>query len=95
MHLVSQLEGHGLAEPGTGLDEFKSGQLAVGGRLPVNTGGGMLSESYMHGWNHVAEITRQLRHEAGSRQIAGVETSLFSLAETDQGHPILFTRGVQ
>jgi acetyl-CoA acetyltransferase len=95
IHLVSQLEGYGFVEPGGGLEFCKQGNMAVGGKLPVNAGGGMLSGSYMHGWNHVAEITRQLRHDAGSRQIKGVETSMFSLAQTDQAHPIVFVRGDQ
>ena len=93
IHLISQLEGHGFAEPGAGLEFCKSGEMAIGGALPVNTGGGMLSETYMHGWNHVAEITRQLRHEAGTRQIKDVEVSMFSLAQTDQAHPLIFVRG--
>jgi acetyl-CoA acetyltransferase len=87
IHLVSQLEGYGFAEPGAGLEMFKNGAL------PVNTGGGILSESYMHGWNHVAEIVRQLRHEAGARQIEDVGISMFSLAQTDQVHPLIFRRG--
>jgi len=93
IHLVDQLEGYGFVEPGAGLDFCKKGDMAVGGKLPVNVGGGMLSGSYMHGWNQVAEITRQLRHEAGPCQIEGVETSMFSLAQTDQAHPVIFTRG--
>ena len=93
MHLISQLEGCGFVEAGGGLEFCRSGQMAVGGRLPVNTAGGMLSGSYMHGWNHVVEITRQLRHEAGSRQVRDIEVSMFSLAETDQAHPIVFMRG--
>jgi len=75
-------------------DACRDGQLTLGGRLPTNMSGGMISGSYMHGWSHVAEIVRQLRHEAGPRQIAGVEASLFSLAQTDRVHPLLFTRGV-
>jgi acetyl-CoA acetyltransferase len=93
IHLVSQLEGYGFADPGEGLDFCKEGHMAVGGKLAVNTAGGMLSGSYMHGWNHVAEIARQLRHEAGPRQIDGLEASLFSLAQTDQVHPMIFVRG--
>ena len=93
MHLINHLEGHGFAEPGAGIDFCKRGDMAVGGKLPVNTAGGMLSGSYMHGWNHIAEITRQLRHEATDRQVCGVEVSMFSLAQTDQVHPIVFTRG--
>ena len=93
MHLVNHVEGHGFAAPGEGLDLFRRGDLAVGGKLPVNTAGGMLSGSYMHGWNHIAEITRQLRHEAGERQIADLQVSMFSLAQTDQVHPLVFMRG--
>lgn len=93
IHLINQLEGYGFVEPGEGLAFFQSGQAAVGGSLPVNMAGGMMSGSYMHGWNLVAEIAKQLRHAAGSRQISNVKTSLFSLAQTDQVHPIIFERG--
>jgi acetyl-CoA acetyltransferase len=93
IHLIDHLEGHGFVPPGEGLEFCKSGGMAIDGALPMNTGGGILSGSYMHGWNHVAEIVRQLRHEAGPRQIKDVEVSMFSLAQTDQVHPIVFLRG--
>ena len=95
MHLINHIEGHGFVEPGTGLDFCKSGEMGPGGSLPVNMAGGILSGSYMHGWNHVAEIIKQLRHEAGPRQVKDVEISMFSLAQTDQVHPIVFMRGEQ
>ncbi len=93
IHLINQVEGYGFVEPGAGLEFCKSGAMAVSGALPVNVAGGMLSGSYMHGWSHIAEITRQLRREAGVRQIADVEVSMFSLAETDQVHSLVFRRG--
>lgn len=93
IHLVSQFEGYGFVEPGTGLDFCKDGGMAHTGGLPVNVGGGMMSQAYMHGWNHIVEITRQLRGEAGPRQIPGVDVSLFSLAQTDMVHPLVLTRG--
>jgi acetyl-CoA acetyltransferase len=93
IHLINQIEGYGFVEPGTGLEFCRQGQMDLDGSLPVNTSGGMLSEAYMHGWNHVAEAVRQLRHEAGDRQVADIQTSMFSLATTESAHPLLLTRG--
>jgi acetyl-CoA acetyltransferase len=95
IHLINHIEGHGFVAPGEGLEFCKSGGMARDGKLPVNMAGGILSGSYMHGWNHVAEVTRQLRHEAGARQVQDVQVSMFSLAQTDMVHPIVFTRGGQ
>jgi hypothetical protein len=92
-HLINQLEGYGFVAPGTGLAAFKNGELAPGGRLGVNTAGGMISGSYMHGWNQVVEVVRQLRYEAGGRQVKEVQAAMSSLAQTDQAHPIVYARG--
>jgi acetyl-CoA acetyltransferase len=92
-HLVNQIEGYGLVPAGSVFEFCRQGRLSLGGSLPVNTSGGMLSEAYMHGWNHLVEATRQLRHEAGRRQIPGVKVSMFSLATTESAHPILLERG--
>lgn len=92
IHLISQLEGYGFVPMGEGLRFSLDGEMGIGGSLPVNTSGGMLSEAYMHGWNHLVEATRQLRHEAGRRQVPGVETSMLSVATTESAHPVIFTR---
>ncbi len=91
-HLIGQLESMGFTPPGSGLDFCKAGEMDVAGLMPTNVGGGNLSGSYMHGWSQVVEIVRQLRGEAQGRQIGGLEASLSSLAQTDQVHPIVFTR---
>lgn len=93
IHLVNQIEGFGFAASGEGLAFCADGQMTHGGRIPTNTGGGNLSGSYMHGWSQVVEVVRQLRHEAGARQVEGVRASLSALVQTDQAHPLLFTRG--
>jgi acetyl-CoA acetyltransferase len=92
-HLVNQIEGVGFTEPGTGLAFCKGGQMTVGGRIPTNTAGGNLSGSYMQGWSQVAEAVRQLRHQAGRFQVPGLQVSMTNLAQTDQSHPLVFTRG--
>jgi acetyl-CoA acetyltransferase len=93
IHLICQMEGYGLVEPGEGLNFCKDAQMSLGGSLPVNTSGGMLSEAYMHGWNHAVEAVRQLRHEMGARQVQGIRTSMSSVATTKAAHPLLMTRG--
>jgi len=90
--LLNQIEGYGFVKVGEGLDFAKEGHLRIGGLLPSNTNGGMLSEAYMHGWNNLVESVRQLRHEAGIRQVNGAETSMFSVATTESAHPVILRR---
>jgi acetyl-CoA acetyltransferase len=63
------LERFGHCEPGGAARFAGDGQIAPGGRLPVNTGGGLLAEIHMCGWNMIAEIVRQIRGEAGAGQL--------------------------
>lgn len=74
--VVMQLEGLGFCEPGEGPEFVQGGRIARGGELPINTHGGLLSEAYVHGLNHVVEAVQQLRGEAGPRQIDGAEVAL-------------------
>jgi acetyl-CoA acetyltransferase len=64
------LERFGHCEPGGAAKFAADGNIAPGGRLPVNSSGGMLAEVHMCGWNSIAEIVRQLRGEAGAGQIS-------------------------
>ncbi|MCB2079202.1 MAG: thiolase family protein [Novosphingobium sp.] len=93
IHLIDQVEGFGFAPEGTGLDFCRAGEMTLGGRIPTNMAGGNLSGSYMQGWSQVAEVVRQLRHEAGARQIEGLQASLSAVVQTDQAHPLVLVRG--
>lgn len=61
--VLRQLEAYGLAPKGEIGKFVAEGNLRIGGKLPTNTAGGMLSEGYTHGMNNVLEIVRQLRHQ--------------------------------
>ena len=74
--VLVQLEDYGFCEKGEGGPFAASGATARGGRIPVNTHGGFLSEGYVHGLNHVCEAVSQLRGDAGARQVTGAEVAL-------------------
>jgi acetyl-CoA acetyltransferase len=74
--VLCQLEDMGFCAKGEGGAFVQGGALKLGGRLPVNTHGGLLSQAHMLGLNHVVELVRQLRHQADRRQVAGVQLGL-------------------
>lgn len=74
-----QLEAYGFCPIGEGGAFAASGAIDLGGRLPINTAGGHLSEGYIHGMNHVLEGVRQIRGTSTS-QVPGAEVCLVTSA---------------
>jgi acetyl-CoA acetyltransferase len=72
------LEEYGFCEKGEGGSLYEEQRTNIGGELPVNTSGGLLSETGMPGMHLIVEGVRQLRGECGQRQVEGADVGLIS-----------------
>ncbi len=71
---IVQVENMGFCARGDGGALAESGETKLGGRIPVNTSGGLLSKGHPIGATGVIqihELATQLRGEAGKRQVEG------------------------
>jgi acetyl-CoA acetyltransferase len=76
---IIHYEDLGFCERGTGGKFVESGVTSLTGRIPVNTGGGLLNRGHPLGATGVAQIVElcdQLRGRSGARQVAGAKTAL-------------------
>jgi len=76
--VLFQLEDYGFCKKGEGGPFVESGAIGPGGDIPVNTGGGLLSCYHLGDLTGMAESIRQLRGEAGERQIKDCNVVLTS-----------------
>jgi acetyl-CoA acetyltransferase len=76
---IIELEELGFCKRGEGGAFFAEGHARIGGKLPVNTHGGMLSHAHAGaagGLFGIVEAVRQLRGGLGERQVQGAEVAL-------------------
>jgi acetyl-CoA acetyltransferase len=76
---IIALEDLGFCKKGEGGPFVEGGRIELGGKLPVNPHGGLLSHAHPGvpgGIFHVLEMVRQLRGEAGDRQVKDAKLSL-------------------
>ena len=75
--VLMTLEDYGFCKPGQAGDFAAAGGIAAGGRLPLNTSGGLLSETGTPGLQLVIEGVRQMRGSA-TLQVAGAKHCVVS-----------------
>ncbi|PXW29618.1 thiolase family protein [Paraburkholderia caballeronis] len=90
--VLFSLEGLGFCGRGEAGSFVENGALGVHGRLPTNTDGGHLSNSYMQGWALNVEAIRQLRGECGERQVKDCDVVQY-IAATPCTRSIIYTKG--
>jgi acetyl-CoA C-acetyltransferase len=76
---IMAIEALGFVERGAGGAAVESGVTSRGGKIPINTSGGLKSKGHPVGATGVAqaiEIVEQLRGNAGDRQVAGAAVGL-------------------
>jgi len=92
--VLATMEGFGFFDKGAGGEFFRSGRATYGGDVVVNPHGGLLSEGYVHGFNHHYEAVLQLRGEANDRQVLGATTALVTTGAGPFGGGLLYTAGL-
>jgi acetyl-CoA acyltransferase len=76
---ILHYENLGLCGDGEAGRMIDDGEVALGGRIPVNVSGGLLSKGHPLGATGIAniyEITTHLRGEAGARQVEGARVGM-------------------
>ena len=76
---ICAIEDLGFAKKGEGGKMTEEGETAIGGKVAVNTSGGLKACGHRvgaTGIKQVVEITHQLRGEAGGRQVNGAEVGM-------------------
>ncbi|MDP9090250.1 MAG: nonspecific lipid-transfer protein [Pseudomonadota bacterium] len=85
-------EDFGFCAKGQGGAFFASGGATYGGDVVINPHGGLLSEGYIHGFNHHYEAVVQLRGQAAERQVANARVALVSGGGPAYGSAIVYAR---
>jgi acetyl-CoA acetyltransferase len=76
--VLETLEDYGFCKKGEGGAFVENGRIELGGALPVNTGGGLLSHGHASGTLLITEAAVQMRGDGGERQVANAETAIVS-----------------
>ena len=90
--LVFECEELGFCEEGDGGLFVWEGNTEIGGKIPINTDGGLMSRGHpigATGGAMITELTRQLRGQAESRQVKGAKVGLMQNSGAGGGNVIV------
>ena len=76
---IAESEETGLFPRGTGHLAAREGKTEIKGEMPINTSGGLKAKGHplgATGVSQIVELVKQLRGEAGERQVEGAKTAL-------------------
>ncbi len=92
VHALTWLEALRFCGPGESGAFVEAGHTRLGASLPINCDGGTINMGRLHGVNHVIEVTRQLRHESGSRQTPNAKVGVASTGHGIVASCVVLTR---
>lgn len=78
--VIVTLEDYGFCAKGEGGPWIEDGRIEIGGELPVNTHGGLLSHGHVEGMLHITEAVKQLRSQGvePERQVNNANLAIVS-----------------
>lgn len=88
-NLWTTLERFGFCAEGEAPGWVEKHGLTVGSPTPVNSNGGLMAEGHFAGYAHLVEMVRQLRGEAGARQVTRADVLQWA---TPWGDSLILTR---
>jgi acetyl-CoA acetyltransferase len=94
INTILQYEDLGFVAKGEGAAFALAKGRGPGGKLPTNTHGGLLANSYTIGGGHVVEAVRQLRRTRGEGQVPDASVGLVTALGVPHHATLILKRGV-